>query len=240
MRHQVRADGCDHEMSVPYHRLVCELFVCGAQHAEALCPGVLSPAFYERLDLHAGRSSATTRGPTASRRRPATPTTAATCRWATTPLADQRDHRHLFRQAGRGVPAPRGHAAYPDGGWYVMRHEELWAMVRCGDVGLQGVGAHAHNDQLSFELCLGSQPLVIDPGAYLYTPDPVARNAFRATAAHATLQVDGREQNPLRSDYLFSVEDRAHARTLTGRPTARERPSPASTAASRRSCTAGA
>ena len=57
-----------------------------------------------------------------------------------------------------------------------------------------------------------------DPGAYVYTPDPAARNAFRATAAHATLQVDGREQNPLRSDYLFSLEDRAKARALAWEP----------------------
>jgi hypothetical protein len=95
-----------------------------------------------------------------------------------------------------------------------MHHAALWALVRCGDVGLCGVGAHAHNDQLSFELCLGEQPLVVDPGAFIYTPDPAVRNAFRATAAHATLQVDGREQNPLRDDYLFSVEDRARARAL--------------------------
>jgi hypothetical protein len=128
---------------------------------------------------------------------------------------DVRDHRHLFRQAGREFVAATTHAAYPDGGWYVMRHDDFWAMARCGDVGLEGVGAHAHNDQLAFELCLGAQPLVVDPGAYVYTPDPAARNAFRSTAAHSTLQVAGREQNPLRSDYLFAVEDRAHAAALS-------------------------
>jgi hypothetical protein len=214
MRHQVRADGCDHEMSIPYHRLVCELFVCGAQHAEALCPGVLSPAFHERLDLMLAFVGDYVRPDGLA------PQAGDADDGRYLPLgdyagADQRDHRHLFRQVGRGVLVPRGHAAYPEGGWYVMRHEGLWAIVRCGDVGLEGVGAHAHNDQLSFELCLGEQPLVVDPGAYVYTPDPAARNAFRATAAHATLQVDGREQNPLRSDYLFSLEDRAKARALT-------------------------
>jgi hypothetical protein len=213
MRHQVRADGCDHEMSIPYHRLVCELFVCGAQHAEALCPGTLSPVFYERLDRMLKFVADHTR-PDGLAPQAGDADDGRYLPLGDYALADQRDHRHLFRQIGRGVPLPRGHAAYPNGGWYVLRHEELWAIVRCGDVGLEGVGAHAHNDQLSFELCLGRQPLVIDPGAYLYTPDPVARNAFRATAAHATLQVDGREQNPLRSDYLFSVEDHAHARTL--------------------------
>ena len=213
MRHQIRPDGCDHEMSVPYHRLVCELFVCGAQHAEALCPGTLSSAFYERLDRMLQFVADYTRPDGLA------PQAGDADDGRYLPLGDygggdQRDHRHLFRQARRGVPAPRGHAAYADAGWYVMRHGAFWAIVRCGDVGLEGVGAHAHNDQLSFELCLGDQPLLVDPGAYVYTPDPVARNAFRATAAHATLQVDGREQNPLRSDYLFSLEDRAGARSL--------------------------
>jgi heparinase II/III-like protein len=213
MAHQVRPDGCDHEMSIPYHRLVCELFVCGAQHAEALAPGALSTAFHERLVLMLRFA--------ADHERPdgLSPQAGDADSGRYLPLGeygrDQRDHRHLFAQAGVATPGARCHADYPDGGWYVMRHEDLWAMVRCGDVGLEGVGAHAHNDQLSFELCLGGQPLVVDPGSYLYTADPVARNAFRATSAHATLQVDGREQNPLRSDYLFAVEDRAQARGLS-------------------------
>src|SRR5205814_1654187 len=49
MEHQVRADGCDHEMSVPYHRLVCELFLCGGRAAESLF-GELPGAYWERLD----------------------------------------------------------------------------------------------------------------------------------------------------------------------------------------------
>ncbi len=61
---------------------------------------------------------------------------------------------------------------------------------------------------------LGDQPLVVDPGAYIYTADPAARNAFRSTAAHATLAVDGAEQNPLREDYLFSLPDTTRAQAL--------------------------
>ncbi len=41
MRHQVRADGCDHEASIPYHRLVAELFVCGTQAARVLAPDLV-------------------------------------------------------------------------------------------------------------------------------------------------------------------------------------------------------
>jgi len=86
--------------------------------------------------------------------------------------------------------------------------------VRCGDVGLGGIGAHAHNDQLSFELAVNGQPLVIDPGSYLYTADAQARNAFRSTRAHSTLSVGGAEQNLLRSDYLFTLPDETCAHCL--------------------------
>jgi hypothetical protein len=211
--HQVRDDGCNHEMSVPYHRLVCELFVCGSQHVEALIPGALSPAFYGRLERMLGFIVDHTRPDGLA------PQVGDVDDGRYLPLgdygvADQRDHRHVLRQAGRTMPSPGGHAAYPDGGWYVMRHEELWAIVRCGDVGFGGIGPHAHNDQLGFELCLGDQPLVVDPGSYVYTSDPAARNAFRSTAAHATLQVDGREQSPLATHDLFVLADRARARRL--------------------------
>ena len=216
MAHQVRPDGCDHELSIPYHRLVCELFICGAGHAAGLAPGTLSPAFSARLERMLDFVADHTRPDGLA------PQVGDADDGRYLPLgdygaADQRDHRHLFQQLGRSVPAPQGHAAYPDGGFYVMRHGPLWAMVRCGDVGIGGIGAHAHNDQLSFELCFGGQPLVIDPGTYVYTSDPAARNAFRATAAHAVVQVDGREQSPLRSDDLFVLADKAQARRLDWR-----------------------
>lgn len=212
MAHQVRADGCDHEASIPYHRLVAELFVCGTQAADALCPGALSQAYRERLESMLEFVADYTRPDGLA------PQMGDADDGRFLPLgdygADPRDHRHLYRQARRRWQAGRGHAAYPSGGWYVMRHGELWAIVRCGDVGLGGIGAHAHNDQLSFELAVGAQPLVVDPGSYLYTADAQARNEFRSTGAHSTLRIDEAEQNPLRSDYLFALPDETRARCV--------------------------
>jgi hypothetical protein len=212
MFHQVRADGCAHEASIPYHRLVCELFVCGTQAADALCPGSLSDGYRERLERMLAFTSDYTRPDGLA------PQMGDADDGRFLPLgdygADPRDHRHLYRQAGRPWRAGRGHAAYPQGGWYVMRHEQLWAIVRCGDVGLGGIGGHAHNDQLSFELALGDQPLIVDPGSYLYTADPQARNEFRSTSAHSTLQIGGAEQNRLPSDQLFMLPGETSALCL--------------------------
>ncbi len=212
MAHQVRRDGCDHEASIPYHRLVCELFLCATQAADALCPGRLSAGYRARLELMLEFVSDYTRPDGLS------PQIGDADDGRFLPLgdykADPRDHRHLYAQAGRRRREGAGHAAYPDGGWYVMRHEQLWGIVRCGDVGLCGLGGHAHNDQLSFELALGAQPLIVDPGSYLYTADARARNEFRSTRAHSTLSIGGAEQNRLRSDYLFALAEETHAHCL--------------------------
>jgi len=213
MEHQVRADGCDHEASIPYHRLVTELFILGARAVDSLFPGRLPEAFRERLDAMLAFANGYTRPDALS------PQIGDADDGRFLPLgdyakADPRSHLHVFDQAARARPAAPGRAGYPYGGYYVMRADDLYVIVRCGDTGLYGVGGHAHNDQLSFELCVGAAPLVVDPGSYIYTADPDARNLFRSTGFHATMSVGGAEQNELRSDYLFSMSDRTRAERL--------------------------
>jgi hypothetical protein len=213
MEHQVRSDGCAHEASIPYHRLVTELFVCGTQAADALEPNRLPDWHRERLD----RMLAFTRDYT----RPdgLAPQIGDADDGRFLPLGDYgrldpRDHRHLFHQADRAYAPARESSAYPEGGFYVLRAEGLYAIVRCGDTGRYGRGGHSHNDQLSFELVVDGNPVVADPGTYLYTADPEARNLFRSTGYHATLRLGGAEQNELRTDDLFAMEDRAQAEAL--------------------------
>ena len=212
LEHQVRPDGCAHEASTAYHRLVTELFLCAVQAADVLAPARIPDSFRERLD----RMLAFVRGCT----RPdgLAPQIGDADDGRFLPLgdygADPRDHRHLFAQAGVKYERATGSAAYPDGGYYVLRAGGLYAIVRCGDTGRRGRGGHGHNDQLSFELAAGSEPLVVDPGTYLYTADPLERNRFRSTAFHSTLRVGGGEQNELRADDLFLMQDRARAEAL--------------------------
>jgi len=212
MEHQVRPDGCDHEASIPYHRLVAELFVRGAQAVDALLPGSIPPAYRERLAAMLRFTAAYTRPDGDA------PMVGDNDSGRFLPLDaygdGYRSHLHLLD----GRPQAEGHASFPDGGYWVLRGGELWALVRCGDVGLHGLGGHAHNDALSFELSQGAQPLVVDPGTFVYTPDPAERNRFRSTASHSTLRIGGGEQNELRADYLFAMEDRARARGVEWAP----------------------
>jgi uncharacterized heparinase superfamily protein len=107
----------------------------------------------------------------------------------------------LHRQEGE---ADAGPAAFPDGGIFVLRGGGAHLVARCGDVGQNGNGGHAHNDLLSYELAY-EQPLVVDSGTYLYTADPAGRNAFRATSAHNTILVDGEEINPIDEHEQFRL-----------------------------------
>ena len=217
MEHQVRPDGCAHEASIPYHRLVCELFVCGTQAVDELAPGTIPDWYRKRLaamlEFVADYSRPDGLAPQIG--------DADDGRFL--PLDDYgrtdfRSHIHLFAQSGRPYRPAQDHAAYRHGGYYVMRGGDLYALVRCGDTGLGGLGAHAHNDQLSFELALGPQPMVIDPGTFLYTGNPHARTLFRSTAFHSTLRVGGSDQNETRVADLFAMADRTRAEAITWTP----------------------
>jgi len=64
------------------------------------------------------------------------------------------------------------------------------------DAGPQGAftGGHGHADALSVQLAVDGAMWLIDPGTASYVPPTAEREAFRRTAAHNTLEVDGRSQ----------------------------------------------
>lgn len=82
--------------------------------------------------------------------------------------------------------------ALPDSGYYVLRTSAGDHLVM--DAGPHGYlnGGHAHADALSVVLTLGGTPLLVDPGAAVYTVDPVLRDRFRSSAMHNTVMLDGR------------------------------------------------
>jgi hypothetical protein len=105
---------------------------------------------------------------------------------------------------GRSVQALES-KAFPDGGIYVMRHKNDYMLISCGPNGQNGKGGHAHNDKLSFELCVDGEDIIVDPGTYVYTADPEWRNRFRSTACHNIVMIDNEEQTQLNKGELFSL-----------------------------------
>jgi len=96
---------------------------------------------------------------------------------------------------------------FPNAGWYIIRNDNEYCFVSCGYNGQDGNGGHSHNDKISFELMINGEDVFVDPGTYVYTPDPQERNKFRSTGYHNTIKFDGYEQNEI-SENLFSLPER--------------------------------
>ncbi|HJZ78057.1 MAG TPA: alginate lyase family protein [Vicinamibacterales bacterium] len=107
-------------------------------------------------------------------------------------------------------PAAPVSAAFPDGGFFVLRSDRAHVFIDCGEVGMHGRGGHGHNDILSFELWLDGINLVTDCGAFLYTASREWRNRFRSTAFHNVVQVGNEEMNRFISEnHLWQLRDDA-------------------------------
>lgn len=105
---------------------------------------------------------------------------------------------------------------FQDFGLYIWNRGGLRVVFRCGPVGQNGNGGHAHSDQLSFCLDWKGRPVFIDPGTGLYTPDPALRNRLRSAGAHNAISVPGYEPNAwLEGRWgLFSMKDKSHAKVI--------------------------
>jgi hypothetical protein len=111
--------------------------------------------------------------------------------------------------------APAASAAFPSGGFYVLRNASSHAVIDCGEVGMLGRGGHGHNDITSFELVLDGVNLLCDCGSYLYTASREWRNAFRSTAFHNVVQIDDQELNRfIGPDALWQLRYDAHPRDV--------------------------
>lgn len=235
---QVFADGVDYEASVPYHRLVLELFLWPAMLRQA--NGEDIPAAYAgRLRAMAGFTVAYSREDGSS------PLWGDADDARVLPFGGQRlgDHRYLVGmvamalgdadlaarfQGSRseliwvfgldrvaalpsGPDVPAASAAFAEGGAYIMRHDNTHVFIDCGPVGLAGRGGHGHNDALSFEAWIDGVPLIVDRGSFVYTASFEKRNEFRSTLSHNTPCVDSEEINRFDPENLWAMQNDARA-----------------------------
>ena len=107
---------------------------------------------------------------------------------------------------------------FNDFGLYILENKGIRMFIRCGSVGQNGKGGHSHNDQLSFELFIDNKAVIVDPGTFVYTPNPEIRNEYRSTKMHNTLSIDGYEQNywdnDSPDDLFWLKKDKAKARMI--------------------------
>ncbi|HMF94925.1 MAG TPA: alginate lyase family protein [Vicinamibacterales bacterium] len=235
---QVLADGADYESSVPYHRLVCELFLGAARQADHSGRPFPDP-FLDRLRTMADFMAAVTR-PDGLLPQVGDADDGRLHIFSEYGAWQAQDARHLLGPAGcmfnrgdwlalagetgewesawwgldrsrvgRVETAPAPLGHFPDAGITVMRHARDYLLVTNGVVGTAGFGNHKHNDLLGFEYHVEGAPVIVDAGSYVYTSDPDARNLFRSTRTHNTVMVDRQEQNEFKAEWLFRMFESA-------------------------------
>jgi hypothetical protein len=245
---QIGDDGVGFEASLPYHGLALELFLV-AQATAQRAGEPFSCRFEDRLRAmlavsagvrhpqgrmpQIGDSDSGRILPAGSRRE----ATHDNLLWLGAALLGERQldgdpdpevawtlGLDAWHRAASVPVAERTLRAFPVSGVYVLAGGGAHCVVRCGRVGQNGRGGHAHNDLLSFELSLGGEPIVVDPGTFAYTSDPTLRDLFRSTGMHSTVRLDGEEQRPLPPGDVFRLPETAapsvHAASLAG-PVAR-------------------
>jgi hypothetical protein len=92
----------------------------------------------------------------------------------------------------------RPHGRTSRGGYRIEAWPTRWGEARllfdAAEAGLPPLYAHAHADALMLLLDVGG-PRLVDPGTGAYHARPELREALRATAAHNTVELDGRSQS---------------------------------------------
>ncbi len=92
--------------------------------------------------------------------------------------------------------APRGSACLPQTGYVRLVAGDWLLLASVAPPSPPHQPGHAHCDALAFELGCAGLRLVVDTGVFEYVVGP-RRQLARATASHATLQIDGEEQAEL-------------------------------------------
>ncbi len=101
----------------------------------------------------------------------------------------------------------------PHGGYAVLR--EHWrpdadqVILDVGPLGCPNSSGHGHADLLALQCSFRGRPYVVDPGTLGYTATGGDRAHFRATAAHSTIEVDGRGQAVPRGPFGWHARPRA-------------------------------
>lgn len=121
----------------------------------------------------------------------------------------------LMRCGQKVINIPEITGNYGDCGHWIQRSGDAYLFVTNGGQSRMPspqirVSTHTHNDLLSFELALGQDDLIVDPGTYQYLfSKPEGRNEFRSTKKHNTIMVDGEEQHFLSGSHLFVIDKNA-------------------------------
>ena len=169
---QVRPDGFHFEQSVYYHIYALDFFRF-ARDLAARNAIPIPPAFQSVIDKMQEALAAISQAGLQPR------------------FGDDDGGRVIVPPPGPAAPQTPHSTALESAGIYAMTSAQSQLFIDAGPLGSLR-GGHGHADALSVQIVIKGRPVLIDPGTFCYTCP--ARDRFRGTAAHNTLQVDGRDQ----------------------------------------------
>ncbi|MFE0018151.1 heparinase II/III-family protein [Mesorhizobium sp. NPDC059054] len=123
-----------------------------------------------------------------------------------------------FRSLFFGVPLqpaamPHGLRTFEQGGLSVWRGTMNGRSIELtydhGPLGYLSIAAHGHADALSLTLCIDGDPVLVDPGTWLYGSGREWRDWFRSTPAHNTLNIEGQSQSIISGPFNWSHKAQA-------------------------------
>ncbi|WP_284267092.1 alginate lyase family protein [Bradyrhizobium iriomotense] len=137
------------------------------------------------------------------------------------PPAKDPSIRDVILGSAAVAPAQRvGMRSFTNGGYSIIRSRHKDPVVLTfdhGPIGYLSIAAHGHADALSIWLSVGSQPVIVDAGTYLYNPNRKLRDQFRDTAVHNTLSLSGIGSS--RPSGPFNWARKANARLVSSEAT---------------------
>lgn len=94
---------------------------------------------------------------------------------------------------------------FPEGGVTIVRFDDDRAVLAFdhGPLGFGQLAAHGHADALSVQLFVDGEPVLIDPGTYVYNGNREMRDRFRSTRAHNTVCICERDQSEALGPFLW-------------------------------------
>ena len=94
---------------------------------------------------------------------------------------------------------------FPEGGVTIVRFDDDRAVLAFdhGPLGFGQLAAHGHADALSVQLFVDGEPVLIDPGTYVYNGNREMRDRFRSTCAHNTVCIGERDQSEALGPFLW-------------------------------------
>lgn len=122
------------------------------------------------------------------------------------------DMIYAATQGARGTPPGETLRLFDDGGFAFMRSgwgvdppslaDSKYLVMTYGS----NQPWHAHYDILGIEVYASGRPIIRDPGRYTYSNTNGGRDYFKATSAHNTVVVDGRNQSTSARGYARGEE----------------------------------